>query len=241
MRTIVVIPCLDEEKTVADVVSKASRFADMCIVADDNSKDGTVKVARSVGAYVVGHNGAKGAGVNTKVGIKTALVFGADVVVTLDGDGQHNPEELSHVVKPITDGEADVVVGSRFLNAHSLPRYRKFGIDVITWLYNVGCKNKISDGQSCFRAYSREALKVIMPMRENGFSFSVETLIKARSTGCRITEVPISCVYHKDYKQNSSLNPMVHGLSVVWGVVRWRMKIEMMSKIRRLIGKKDCK
>ena len=101
-----------------------------------------------------------------------------------------------------------------------MPKYRKFGIDVITWLYNFGSKEKVSDSQSCFRAHSRRLLKAVT-ITEKGFGFSIQVLIQARKGGLVITEVPISCVY---LSQGSSLNPVTHGLGIAFTVLKLGLK-----------------
>lgn len=233
MKVIAVIPCLDEEQSITDVVLQMNELVGMSIVADDNSKDGTVAKAEEAGAYVVRRFGKRGFGSNTKSGIDEALIRECDIIVTLDGDGQHDPSEVFRVLAPIEKGEADVVVGSRFLQKnHSLiPRYRKFGIKVITWLYNVGNKQKVSDAQCCFRAYRADVLKAL-DIKEGGFTFSTETLIKVRALGYRIKEVPVSVLYHRQFSQNSTLNPIQHGLSVAFGTIRLRLKVELLGKFK---------
>ncbi len=166
---------------------------------------------------------ARGAGAATRRGIELALKQGADVIVTLDGDGQHNPLEIPTVVQPILDGHADMVIGSRFLiPGYKIRRYRKFGIDVITQVLNFGAKVKFVDGQCCFRAYTRDALER-MEITERGFSFSVEMLVKARHLKLRIEEVPVSCIYHPDLESNSTLNPLQHGIPLLFRTIWWRL------------------
>lgn len=223
-----VIPCYNEAKTIAGLVAKAKEYCHRVIVVDNMSTDNTREEAeKETACYNVFGCCLRGAGIATAYGLAYSL---NDIVVTLDGDGQHNPDDIPFVVRPILQGKADLVIGSRFLGHCELPKYRKFGIDVITWLYNFGRRDKITDAQSCFRAYSRKCLKRILPIEEHGFSFSVETLVKARALGLRIAEVPIDVVYHKDFSSNSSLNPVAHGLSVAFGVVKWRIKIEKWRK-----------
>ncbi len=229
MRTCAVIPCYNEEKTIADIVHKTKKYCDRVIVVDNNSEDNTREEAgKLIPCYDIQSCYIRGAGITTAYGLIRALnplkYFRADVIVTLDGDGQHNPDNILEVVKPIVNREADVVIGSRFLNGYSIPKYRKFGIDIITWLFNVGSGQKISDAQSCFRAFSYDALKAVMPIKEIGFSFSVEMLVKARAKGMRIVEVPIDCIYYDDGRQNSTINPIRHGLGVALGTVKWRWK-----------------
>ncbi len=225
VRVVAVIPCHNEAQNVADVVFVANKLIGLVIVADDSSDDATRDEAEGAGAaYVVRHFGKRGAGANTQTGVDVALALDCDIIVTLDGDGQHDPKEILGVVEPLVQGVADVVVGSRFIKGHggTIPRYRSFGIKVITWLYNVGSQQKLTDAQCCFRAYSRESLEKI-GITETGFSFSIETLVKARRLGLRIVEVPVNVLYHKQFSQNSSLNPIRHGLGVALGVVKWRI------------------
>jgi hypothetical protein len=101
-----------------------------------------------------------------------------------------------------------------------VPRYRKFGIDVITFLYNVGANVAVSDAQSGFRAYRREVLDAVS-LSETGMGVSVEVLVQARARHFRLMEVPISCVYHSE---GHSMNPVVHGVGVAFMVVKHRLK-----------------
>jgi hypothetical protein len=108
------------------------------------------------------------------------------------------------------------------LNNHNdVPRYRKFGIDVITWLFNAGSPVKVTDAQSGFRAYSKKALDMLLPLEEEGMSISMEIIIKARKLGLRMCEVPITCLY---IEGSSTLNPVVHGVSVAMLTVVQRVR-----------------
>ncbi|MBM3165928.1 MAG: glycosyltransferase family 2 protein [Chloroflexi bacterium] len=230
-KIIAAIPCLNEAQFIADIVTKAKKYVDRVIVIDDGSTDRTSEIARDAGADVIRHEKRKGAGAATQSGFQAARTNGADILVTLDGDGQHNPDEIPALISPITEGKADLVIGSRFpqphlnqsqlisINLNHVPKYRKLGIDVITWLYNFGSKMKVSDSQSCFRAHSRKLLQAI-EITEPGFGFSVEVLIKARRNGLAIMEVPISCIYHP---QGSTDNPITHGLGVAFTVMKLRL------------------
>jgi len=226
---IATIPCYNERVFIGDIVCRTSEHVDQVIVIDDGSHDGTAKAARAAGALVIVHEEKHGVGGATRSCIEAAKVKNADIVVTLDGDNQHYPEEIPNLVAPILEGRADLVIGSRFLGRKSrMPRYRKFGIQVITWLFNVGSGVKISDAQSCFRAHSRRLLDAFS-ITESGFGFSVEVLIKARGKGFAMQEVPISCLYHSE---SSTANPVAHGLGVTLTV----MKLRSLSLLQRLIG-----
>ena len=236
MKIIVVIPCYNEERHIREVVlgcmeySMINPYIDGVVVADDCSTDNTIDEADKVGAgYVQERNAKRGAGRNTKRGLDYAIELNGDQFVTLDGDGQHDPDNIPSLLRGLK--RADFVVGSRFMNGRAnIKIYRYFGIKVITWLYNIGSGIKLTDAQCCFRAFSKYALEKTK-ITENGFAFSVETLVKARATGLRIKEVPVKCIYHREFGQNSTLNPIRHGLGVAFAVIKWRLKLELKPKI----------
>jgi glycosyltransferase involved in cell wall biosynthesis len=218
---IAAIPCFNEQGFIGDVVTRTKKYVERVIVIDDGSTDKTGQAARAAGAEVVRHENRRGAGAATRSAFEAAKKAKADILLTLDGDGQHNPDEIPRLLSAIVPDQADLVIGSRFLKMETnMPGYRKFGIDVITWLYNLGSKLKITDSQSCFRAYSRRLIDALR-ITEDGFGFSVQVLIQARRRGFRIKEVPISCLYHA---QGSSLSPVVHGLGVAWNTVKLRLR-----------------
>jgi glycosyltransferase involved in cell wall biosynthesis len=229
MKIIAVIPCLNEEHFISDVVFETIKHVDKVIVIDDGSKDATARLARDAGAEVISHPSSQGAGAATRTGFEAALKYGADIVVTLDGDGQHDPTEIPLLIKPMVDGKADLVIGSRFLVEAKVFLYRKFGIDVITWLYNTGHRDKISDAQSGFRAYSRKAIEYI-DITYPGFGFSIETLVQARKYGLTICEVPVACIYHDS---GSTEHPVTHGLGVAWAVLKIRIDEEFLNAGRK--------
>ncbi len=243
-KIIAAIPCLNEEAFIGDIVTRAKKYVDKVIVIDDGSTDNTSEAAQAAGAEVIKHETKQGAGAATRTAFEVVKRSQADILVTLDGDGQHNPDEIPQLLAPILNGEADLVIGSRFLPPRqstsqespvispppqlstndyrlptNIPRYRKFGIDVITFLYNFGSKGRVSDAQCCFRAQNRKLIEAVN-ITEAGFGFSVQVLIQARKKGFTIKEVPISCIYHS---QSSSMNPITHGLGVAFDVIKHRL------------------
>lgn len=221
-KIIAAIPAYNEADHIREIVTKTGKYVDQVIVVDDGSGDGTGKKATKAGAFVVNHRQNRGYGGALKSCLEKSWMLDADVLVVLDADGQHLPEEIPLVTQPVLDGRADIVIGSRFLNNHNnVPRYRKFGIDVITWLYNAGSPVKVSDAQSGFRAYSKKALDLLLPLREDGMAISIEIIIKARKLGLRMCEAPITCLY---IEGSSTLNPVVHGVSVAMSTVVQRVR-----------------
>ena len=220
-RVVAVIPCYNTESHIAEVVTKCLPHVDQVIVVNDGSTDDTAEAARKAGAQVINHDRNMGYGGAIKTGFREAQRNGNDIIVTIDGDGQNNSDEIPLLLEPILGGEADLVIGSRFLsNNHNMPGYRNFGIRVITWLWNVFSPIKVSDSQSGFRAYNKTLFKKLA-LSENGMSISIEILEKARKKGVTITEVPVSCHYTHS---TISLNAIKHGLRVSLSVIRIRLK-----------------
>jgi len=218
-RVVAVIPCYNTESHIAEVVTKCLPHVDQVIVVDDGSTDNTAEVARKAGAKVISHERNMGYGEAINSCFEAAKANAADILLTIDGDGQHNTDEVPLLLEPILGGEVDLVIGSRFLsNNHNIPSYRNFGIRVITWLWNVFSKIKVSDSQSGFRAYNKTFFNDLV-LSAKGMSISIEILEKARRKGVTITGVPISCHYTHS---TISLNAIKHGLRVSLSVIRIR-------------------
>ncbi len=217
------IPAYNEEKAIARVVMEAQKFSDIVIVCDDGSADLTGEIAERLGAVVIRHERNKGYGAALQSLFKKAKMLNADVLVTFDSDGQHDPAQIPLLVEPIKKGMAEVVLGSRFTDkagCAEMPRYRKIGIKVITTLSNGTGKNSVSDAQSGFRAYSRLALDQLGSFSNKGMSASIEILHKINKTQLRMCEVPISCKYGSLENETSSEHPWSHGISLIMNLVR---------------------
>jgi glycosyltransferase involved in cell wall biosynthesis len=221
---VVGIPAFNEATMIAQVILEAQKYADAVVVCDDGSSDTTEAIAKRLGADVVCHGRNMGYGASIKSLFKRARELDADILVTLDADGQHNPDEIPNIVKPIAQGVADLVIGSRFIEAHGtkeMPLYRRFGAKLITKLVNGSSKNNgLSDAQSGFRAYNRQALEHLSPF-EDGMGASVEILLKASKQDLKICEVPSSCKYHNGDVATSTKHPVTHGISVIMSIVRF--------------------
>ncbi len=219
---VVGIPAFNEEHTIARIVLEAQKFADKVVVCDDGSTDYTAKIAESLGADVVRHEKNGGYGASIKSLFLRAHELNADVFVTLDADGQHEPNEIPIVIKPIVEGEADVVIGSRFVDKNGtaeMPLYRQLGAKLITKMVNGSAKNGVTDSQSGFRAYSHIALDRLT-FFEDGMGASVEILLKASKNDLRIVEVPSTCKYNTGEGNTSSEHPVTHGMGVVFSLIR---------------------
>jgi GT2 family glycosyltransferase len=229
-RILATIPAYNEAGYIEAIIKKTQQYVDRVVVVDDGSSDGTSRYAARAGADVVLHEPNKGYGEAIKSCFDAANRLFADIVVTMDGDGQHDPQDLPAIIGPIMAGQADIVIGSRFLNNNNrVPAYRKLGIKAITGLYNVFSSMKMSDAQSGFRAYNKKALALLLPLQEKGMPISTEIIIKARKLGLRVVEVPITVIYHGE---SSTINPVAHGLSVAMATIRQRFQIELNSDKR---------
>jgi glycosyltransferase involved in cell wall biosynthesis len=220
---VVGIPAFNEEKTIARVVLEAQKYSDIVVVCDDGSSDLTGDIAERLGAVVVRHEQNSGYGAALQSLFKRARELNADILVTLDGDGQHDPDEIQQLIKPIVTGDAEVTLGSRFMDESGtadMPFYRKIGIKFLTKLANGSGKNGVSDAQSGFRAYGEHALKCLS-MSENGMSASVELLREVDKNGLKVCEVPITCKYSNSVGvETSTENPLTHGINLIMSIVK---------------------
>tara|TARA_B100001013_G_C24554541_1_gene419994 strand:+ start:62 stop:940 length:879 start_codon:yes stop_codon:yes gene_type:complete len=218
MKVTIGIPAYNEEKNIAKIITKLKKITDSIIVCDDGSSDMTSEIAKNLGVIVISHKKNMGYGAAIRTIFEKSAEIDSDILVTFDADGQHRVEDVSRVLRPLENSEADIVIGSRFLGKQSnVPNYRKLGIKVITQVTNSSIKTKLTDSQSGFRAYSKQVLSKIS-LSEIGMGISTEILIKASSGGLRITEVPITILYSGD---TSTHNPVSHGTSVLFSTIKF--------------------
>ncbi len=214
------IPAYNEEGTIAKLVLCAQKYVDVVLVCDDGSTDCTAEIAERVGADVICHEKNMGYGAATKSLLSTAREINADVLVTFDGDGQHNPDEIPNLIEPLLNDKADVVLGSRFIDPkkNGASRYRCWGIKMLTRLTGAVSDQELVDGQCGFRAFNSKAISELT-LCENGMGASAELLIKAKKKGLEIVEVSAECKYD-NLERTSTQNPISQGISVLMSIVR---------------------
>jgi len=219
MKISIGIPAYNEEKNIAEIISKLKKITDSIIVCDDGSSDLTGQIARELGATTITHEKNLGYGAAIRSLFLKSKELDSDVLVTFDADGQHRIEDIGLVLEPIKVNKADIVIGSRFLDkiSESMPNYRKIGIKMITQVTNISIKEKLTDSQSGFRAYGKKALKEITPS-DNGMGVSTEILIKASNLKLKIAEIPIKVNYGDN---TSTHNPVSHGTSVLASTIKF--------------------
>ena len=219
MKITIGIPAYNEEKNIAGIISKLKKYTDSIIVCDDGSSDLTGDISEQLGAIVIKHSKNRGYGAAINSLFLKAKELESDVFLTLDADGQHRVEDIPIVTDPIIKNEVDLVIGSRFLDTKSeeMPNYRKVGIKIITKITNLSIKEKLTDSQSGFRAYSRKALQEITPT-DDGMGVSTEILIKASNLELKVAEVPIKVNYNGE---TSTHDPVSHGTSVILSTIKF--------------------
>lgn len=224
-KIVLVIPAYNEERFIGSVVLKARKYADTVLVVDDGSTDMTAEVAAAAGALVVRCEQNQGKGIALSTGFHKACELAPDVVVTIDGDGQHVPEEIATVAALVLEGKADIVVGSRYLEpASQVPHHRIWGHHLFNFITNQMSGVSLTDSQSGFRAFSPRALRTLS-FQSQGFSVESEMQFLVSKHKLKLTEAPIT-VHYRDKPKRPVL---LHGLMVLNGIIK------LMSQYRPLL------
>lgn len=195
----IVLPAYNEASVLAEVLGGVpKRIAGIdsitTVVVDDGSRDQTSAIAEQAGALVVRHRMNRGVGVATKTGLAQAKKLRADIVVTMDSDGQHDPADIVRVVKPILENKADVVLGTRLSDVGGMPRLKVVGNKIMNSVTRLYGGMHSTDSQSGFRAYNRAALQNIH-LSSRGYEVCSEILGAVKRAHLRLAEVPIHTIY----------------------------------------------
>jgi glycosyltransferase involved in cell wall biosynthesis len=213
------IPAYNEEETIANVVAEASEYVDEVVVIDDGSKDRTGTLAHDLGAVVLPHALNMGVGVAMRTGIDYAKQLKPRVVVTLDADGQHNPKDILRLIQPILAGQADLVLGSRFLLGNpQMPLIKLIGNKLLSTLTSLLARSRLTDAQTGFRALNTEALLAVH--LEATHSHVQEMIIDLSRKGYRLKEVPISTSPRKRGNSKVTSNIVTYVMKTLPVIVR---------------------
>lgn len=209
------MPAFNEEKSIAKVLLGVRQHVDEVLVVDDGSTDATEEIANALGARVIKHPSNRGYGGALQTIFITAQELGADALVIIDADGQHNPEDIPKLLGELQKG-ADIVIGSRFLEGMeaSVPGYRKIGMKVLDIATYCASATSVTDSQSGFRAYGQRAINALK-IHGSGMSAGSEILVQIKDHDLHVAEVPIRVDYAGD---TSTHNPFYHGMSVLFNV-----------------------
>ncbi len=211
---VICIPAYNESVAIGNIVQRSKVFSPLVLVCDDGSTDATSTEAANSGAIVFKHPTNRGKGAALRTLLQEAAKLRPKAVVTIDGDGQHNPGDIAVLIAPLLDNTADVVIGSRFGKENDVPFYRRFGNSFLTLLTNHLARTNLQDTQSGFRAYASRVLPNIS-IRDNGMGVDSQVLIQIARKGFRIQERAVSVTYSGD---TSTFNPLSHMLRVLWSI-----------------------
>ena len=235
MKIIVVLPALNEEKTINDVISRIPGFCDVFVV-DDGSTDRTYSYIRRAGiernkkgdgkVYVLRHLSPKGVGVCFKEGVDNALSLGADIIVSIDADGQMYPELINELINPIINKECDVVITNRFglsnLKPEKMPFIKIIGNKIFSKLVSFLTGQNFSDTQCGFRAYNRQAAASLN--LKGKFTYTQEVLLELCSKGFNILEKPIYVRSQRKYGKSKVLRSItkyiINVLKIIFNTLR---------------------
>ncbi len=214
----IVIPAYNEEKVIAEVIAEIrSAGYKNIILVDDGSSDQTFKVAQKTGVETFRHKINRGKGATTKTGIEAAKLLGADIVVTMDADGQHDPADIINLITPLNKG-FDVVLGTRLKNPQGMPFYKiianKIG-NFFTWyLYGLW----VTDSQSGFRAYSRHAANLINTKTDR-YEYDSEVIHEIYLYKLKFTEVPITVRYTEYSMGKVQKQDFINGIKTLYKMI----------------------
>lgn len=218
----VVIPVFNEEMTIGSIIARTRRTMDQLrlpyelMVVDDGSVDGSARISRAREATVL-RGAHQGKGIALRLGFERAS---GDVIVTLDSDGSHQPEEIPSILRCMMKDKVDLVIGSRFLSSDAnnakIPKLNRIGNKIFSDLIRLFTGLKISDSQSGFRAIRSSIIKR-MKLNSRGYEVESEMLVKALKMGARVTEIPVS--FEQRTVGKSKLDPLKDGTRILYSII----------------------
>jgi glycosyltransferase involved in cell wall biosynthesis len=221
---IIVIPAYNEAATIGDVIERCLKAGGEAIVVDDGSADGTAAVARQYPVELLRNDINSGKAASLMKGMRRAVERGADIVVTMDGDGQHRPEDLGLLLARAQDNPGVIVIGSRLGDSAAFPRARYIGNRIADFWISWACGYRVEDSQSGFRLYPAGLLGRIDVAHgpERSFVFESEILIEAAKAGVRSISMPIPALYEGTLVRASHFQPLRDVLRII-RMVAWKL------------------
>ncbi len=199
MKITAVIPAYNEEKRITETVRDVKEKISNVVVIDDGSTDQTAELALAAGAKVLRHSHNRGQGAALQTGLIFAIRNNADIILTFDADGQHQASDIDNVLKPVMLGEADVVLGSRFLNRENkkqVPALKRLILLLAAWFTRLYTGLNITDTHNGFRALSATAAAAI-EIRQDGMAHASEIIEQIKKNKLKLKEVPVNILYTK--------------------------------------------
>ena len=228
-KVVVVMPAYNAAKTLRMTYAELPReHVDLVILVDDGSSDETARIARELGLELFVHNRNYGYGANQKTCYREALKANADIVVMVHPDYQYDPKLLPDVIRPVQEGRADVVLGSRLMAGNpmrqGMPWWKYFANRVLTWIENVTFRLDLAEYHTGYRAFGREVLEgVNLETNSDNFIFDQEIIAQLVGLKARIVEVPVPTRYFPQASSASFVQSSIYGMSILWLLVRYKL------------------
>lgn len=216
-KIIAVIPAYNEEKHIDKVIDNAKKYVDEIIVIDDGSRDKTVQKAKKAD-LVLKHIINMGKGLALKTGIEAAIQRKADIIVTIDADGQHNPKDIPRLIKELEENKLDIIIGGRPFNKN-MPIVQRFGNFIIHKMFTSFFHVDVNDTQSGFRAFRANIYPKIKWLASS-YSVETEMLVKVGKCNLKYKEIPIDTVYEDKYKGTT----IIDGIKIILDMLLWKIK-----------------
>jgi glycosyltransferase involved in cell wall biosynthesis len=218
-RILIAIPCFNEEITIGSLVLKTLQYSPDVLVINDGSTDATAEIAEKAGAMTISHTRNRGKAAAVMTAVRFARKLGYDVLVLLDGDGQHSVDDIPNLIDPIIHSGADLVIGSRFINngnGHRIPMYRRLGQKTLDLLTNTSMDFNGTDTQSGFRALSKMGI-AHFKVNSDGYNIESDMIHHFKSEGLTIVEAPIRVRY--DIPNGHKKEPFQHGFDILTHII----------------------
>lgn len=211
---IALIPAYNEAHYIEDVVKRVLKYVPV-VVIDDGSSDGTGAIAAMAGAKVLVHSTNQGKGKALNTGFDYAAKRGVDAAITIDADGQHDPDEIPLFIRAFRSGQGDIIIGRRTFA--QMPTRNRIGNRIGTWLLSKAMGQYVPDNQSGYRLLSGEVLSAVRPSTAR-FEAEVEILVRAQFAGFRVAWVPIKTIYNDKASHYQPARDSLLFLRMVWRV-----------------------
>ena len=222
MRACIVIPVHNEAESIGNIVTNLKRKPSFVVVVDDGSSDGSGNIAREKGAVVIRNDEKKGKGRSLQRGFEYVLNQNFDCVITMDGDGQHDVDDIEQFLKQAKVQPLCIITGNRMQDHQGMPRVRLWTNRLMSALISMVCRQRIPDTQCGFRLIPCAVLKELT-LFSSDFEIETEVLIKASKKNFKITSVPIKTIYRDEL---SKINPVIDTFRFIVYIIKemWTSK-----------------
>lgn len=216
MKVCVVIPAYNEAKTIGNLIKQLKQQNLDIVIIDDGSIDNTYQIAKASGASVLKNDTNQGKGISLTKGFNYALSCNFDAIITMDADGQHEPQDIPVFLNSAAHSNNTIFIGNRMANVKNMPWLRLITNKSMSWLISSIIKQHIPDTQCGFRLIKKDGLERIK-LQSNKFEIESELLIKASRLGFKIESVPITTIYTGE---KSKINPFIDTLRFIRFIVK---------------------